>query len=113
MDNKQKFLIIRIIHSIVYFFMIACLGYIFYCAIAKRYDWTLLLALFAIVVEGAVLVFNRCNCPMTALAEKYSAEKGSVTDLFLPDWCARHSFRITTVIFIIEVIWLAIGYFSR
>jgi hypothetical protein len=113
MENKHKFLIIRIVHSIVYFFMMACLGYILFCAILKRYDWLLLTAIIAIVVEGTVLLFNRCNCPMTALAEKFSSGKGSVTDLFLPEWCARNTFKIATIVFIIELIWLAIEYFTR
>jgi hypothetical protein len=113
MDNKQKFLAIRIVHSIVYFFMMACLGYIFYCAIVKRYDWILLVSLIAIIIEGAVIFINRCNCPLTAFAEKYSSNKGSVTDLFLPEWCARNTFKIATIVFIIELIWLAIGYFIR
>jgi hypothetical protein len=47
------------------------------------------------------------------LAEKYSTKKGSVTDLFLPEWCAHNTFKIATAVFIIECIWLAIEYFSR
>jgi hypothetical protein len=110
MNNQQKFFIIRFVHSIIYFLMVACLSYLAYCAIAGRYDWTLLIALGAITVEGLVLLFNRGACPMTPLAGKYSDQRGSVTDLFLPDWCARHTFTIATIVFIIEVIWLASGY---
>lgn len=113
MDNKHKFLILRIVHSIIFFFMVACLSYILYCAIVRKYDWTLLLTLFTIVVEGIVLIFNRCNCPITSFADKFSTGRGSVTDLFLPDWCARHYFKIATILFIIELIWLAAGFFTR
>jgi hypothetical protein len=113
MRNTQKVFIIKFIHSIVYFFMVACLCYILYCAIARRYDWTLLIALGGIAAEGLVLLINRGTCPFTPLAEKYGAERGSVTDLFLPDWCARHTFRISTIVFIVELIWLGVGYFTR
>jgi hypothetical protein len=113
MNNKQKVFIIKLVHSAVFFFMIACLCYIFYCILAKRYDWTLLIALGAIVVEGLVLMFNRCTCPFTPLAEKYGAASGSVTDLYVPLWCARNTFKIATTVFVIEVIWLAITYFIR
>jgi hypothetical protein len=113
MNNKQKVFIIKLVHSIIYFFMVACLIYILYCAIARRYDWTLLVALGAILFEGLVLLINRGTCPFTPLAEKYGAARGSVTDLFLPEWLSRHTFRISTIVFIIELIWVAIGYFTR
>ena len=113
MNNKQKVFIIKFVHSVVYFFMVACLVYIFYCAVARRYDWTLLIALAGIVLEGVTLIINKGTCPFTPLAEKYGAEHGAVTDLFLPNWCARHTFKISTVVFIIELIWLAAGYFTR
>ena len=93
--------------------MVACLCYILYCAIAGRYDWTLLIALGAIFTEGIVLLVNRGTCPFTPLAEKYGAERGAVTDLFLPEWISRHTFRIATIVFIIELVWLAIGYFTE
>jgi hypothetical protein len=109
---KNRIFIIRLVHSIIYFFMIACLGYILYCAIVGRYDWTLLIAVAAIVIEGLILILNRGRCPLTNLAEKHGAASGSVTDLFLPMWFARNTFRIATIIFIIELIWLAIGYFT-
>jgi hypothetical protein len=113
MNNKQKVFVIKLVHSVVYFFMVACMAYMFYCAVARRYDWTLLAAIAGIAIEGLVLILNKGTCPFTPLAERYGAERGSVTDLFLPDWCARHTFRVSTVIVIIEVIWLAIGYFVR
>jgi hypothetical protein len=41
-------------------------------------------------VAGEVLVFagNGFRCPLTDLAERYGAEKGSVTDIYLPEWFA-------------------------
>ncbi len=112
MRNTQKVFVIKFVHSVIYFFMVACLCYIFYCALARRYDWTLLVALAAIFFEGLVLIINRGTCPFTPLAEKYGAASGSVTDLFLPMWCARHTFKISIVVFIIELVWLAVGYFT-
>jgi hypothetical protein len=47
------------------------------------------------------------------MAEKQGAKRGSVTDIFLPDWVARNIFRVATPLFIIELIVLAIRYFSE
>ncbi len=112
MENKKVFAV-KLVHSVIFFFMVACLCYILYCAIARRYDWTLLLALLAIVVEGLVLLLNNGRCPFTGLAEKYGSANGAVTDLFLPLWCARHTFRISTTVVIIELILLGVGYFTK
>ena len=91
--------------------MSACLIYILYCGITKTYDWTLLLAISAILINGLALLLNHGRCPLTTLAEKQGAEKGSVTDIFLPQWIARNVFRVSTVLFSAELVLLAFRYF--
>jgi hypothetical protein len=46
----------------------------------------------AAVVVGETVVFagNGFRCPLTGLAERYGAEKGSVTDIYLPTWFAHN-----------------------
>ncbi len=111
--NTKKIFTIKFIHSVIFVFMVACLAYILFCAIVKRYDWTLLVALAAIFIEGLALLLNRWRCPLTSLAEKYGAASGAVTDIFLPGWLTRHTFKISTALVIIELIWLAWGYFTK
>ncbi len=110
--HSKKIFAIKFVHSVIFIFMVACLVYILFCAIARRYDWTLLVALVAIFLEGLALLLNHGRCPLTSLAEKYGALNGAVTDIFLPDWMTRHTFKIATVLVVIELIWLAWGYFS-
>ena len=110
--HRKKIFAIKFVHSVTFIFMVACLLYILYCAIVRRYDWTLGVALVAIFIEGLALLLNRGRCPLTSLAEKYGAVNGAVTDIFLPDWLTRHTFKIATVLVVIELIWLAWGYFS-
>jgi hypothetical protein len=110
--NPKKIFAIKFVHSVIFIFMVACLAYILYCAIVRRYDWTLLTAMVAISVEGLALLLNRGRCPLTSLAEKHGAANGAVTDIFLPDWLTRHTFKIAMVWVAIELIWLAWGYFG-
>ena len=112
MNNKKKILILKVVHSVIYWIMVACLLYIFYCCIARRYDWTLGVAVGFILVEGLALAVNRFRCPLTTLAERWGADHGAITDIFLPGWLARNTFRISTAVFIVELIWLAVGYFT-
>jgi len=111
MVNKKVF-VVKFIHSILFWLMVFCLFYIFYCAIARTYDWTLLTAIGIIIIEGLSLAFNHWRCPLTTLAEKYGAEHGAVTDIFLPKLCARYVFKFSTALFIVELVWLSFGYFS-
>jgi hypothetical protein len=111
--QSTKIAILKVVHSVIFWIMVACLLYILYCAIARRYDWTLLGAVAFILLEGLVLLINRFRCPLTTLAERWGADHGAITDLFLPGWLARNTFKISTVLFIVELFWLAIGYFTR
>ena len=84
-----------------------------YCGITQTYNWILLLAISTIVIEGLALLLNKGRCPLTTFAEKQGAEKGSVTDIFLPDWIARHVFKVSTALFSVELILLTFRYFIR
>lgn len=44
-----------------------------------------------VLAESAAFVSNNQVCPLTPLAEELGAERGSVTDIFLPDWLARRT----------------------
>ena len=50
--------------------------------------------------ECAVFAANGFVCPLTPLAERYGAERGSVTDIFLPDVIARNLAWIATPILV-------------
>jgi hypothetical protein len=92
--------------------MVACLAYILYCCVARSFTPVLLVAIGVILLEGIVLLLNRGRCPFTTLAEKYGADNGAVTDLFLPDWLARNTFRIFTTLFVLELLVLGFRYMS-
>jgi uncharacterized membrane protein YozB (DUF420 family) len=42
-----------------------------------------------VVGESLVFVANGFRCPLTAVAESLGAERGSVTDIYLPGWFAH------------------------
>jgi hypothetical protein len=96
---------------LIFFFASVCLLYILYAGVTKTFNWILLIALVTILIEGVVLILNKWRCPLTTLAEKYGAEKGSVTDIFLPTIIARNVFKGFAVLFTAEVVLLGIRYF--
>ena len=104
---------IKFLHTVIFMFMVACIVWVGYCAVARRYDWTLGAALLPIFIEGIVLLLNRCQCPVTTLTRRVTGLNAAVTDLFMPRVIADNTFRISTVIVAIELIALAVGYFTR
>ena len=91
--------------------MSACLLYILYAGVTKTFNWVLFMAIVTIFIEGRVLILNKWRCPLTSLAEKYGADNGSVTGMFLPGVIARNVFKIAIVLFPAELVLLGIRYF--
>ena len=92
------------------FFMLGCLFYILFAGLTATFNIALLVAVATIAIEGMVISLNGCQCPLTVLAEKYGAEKGSVTDLFMPPIVARNLFRWSPYIFAGELVLLGVRY---
>ena len=109
---RHKLFIIKFTHSVIFWWQVVCLGYLLFVCIKATFNILVLLAIISILLNGLLLLLNKGRCPFTSMAEKKGAKKGSVTDIFLQDWVARNIFRIATPLFIIELIILAVRYFT-
>jgi hypothetical protein len=71
----------KVFHTLAWLSIESCVVYVLWAGFAGRSDRRAGLA--AAVVAGETLVFagNGFRCPLTGLAERYGAERGSVTDL--------------------------------
>jgi hypothetical protein len=59
--------------------------------------------------ESAVYVGNGFTCPLTPVAERLGAERGSVADIYLPAWFARRLPVIAGSTFATGLVLSAIG----
>jgi len=77
---------IKAVHTLAWRSIESCVAYVLWAGFADRSDRRAGVA--ATVVAGETLVFagNGFRCPLTELAERYGAEHGSVTDIYLPKW---------------------------
>ena len=65
--------------------------YVLFAGIAGRTDKRVGIASAVVAGESLVFAANGFRCPLTELAERYGAERGSVTNIYLPTWFAhRH-----------------------
>jgi hypothetical protein len=105
--------IIKSVHSLVLFWVAFCIAYLFYAVLAGDYGTLMIVALGSTILEGLVVAANRGACPLRALAERYGAENGSVTELFLPKPVARNAFRVAFPFLGLELVALTARYFIR
>jgi hypothetical protein len=109
---RNKLFFIKFVHSVIFWWQVIGLGYLLFAGIIRTFNILVLLAVISIITNGILLLLNKGRCPFTTLAEKQGANKGSVTDIFLPDYIARNIFKVATPIFVLELIILAVRYFS-
>lgn len=99
---------IKTFHAAVFLLITVALGMLIYEVIVNRITLLGWISVAVIGIEGAVLIFNNWECPLTGYAEELGAEDGQVANLFLPEWLAERVFYIYGVLCVAALIALAI-----
>jgi hypothetical protein len=81
--------LIKGIHSLAFLAELGAIGWLLVSGLLGRHDRTVGVAALMVAAESGVFLANRGVCPLTPLAERYGAVRGSVSDIFLPDVVAR------------------------
>ena len=81
--------VVRAVHSAVFLVELGAILWLVVTGVTGRRDCTVAVAGGLVAAEAAVFVANSGVCPLTPLAERLGARRGSVSDIFLPDVMAR------------------------
>jgi len=81
--------VVRAVHAAVFLVELAAILWLVVTGLVGRRDRTVALAGALVAAEAAVFIANGGVCPLTPLAERLGARRGSVSDIFLPDAIAR------------------------
>lgn len=83
--------------------------------VAWRGEFELAAALIGLVlVEVAILVANGMRCPLTDVAERFTADRADNFDIYLPLWLARYNKAIFGWLFAAGFVWtLALWWGAR
>ena len=76
------------IHTLAWFSIEACMAYVLYAGFARRSDRRAGIAAGVVAAETLIFAGNGFRCPLTQVAERLGAGRGSVTDIYLPRWLA-------------------------
>ncbi|NND07020.1 MAG: hypothetical protein HKN87_11625 [Saprospiraceae bacterium] len=104
MNQANKLLTIKLIHTLVWAFLVVLIIYIGYAGFSDTitiYTW---IGIGLIIAEGLVLLLFKMSCPLTVVARNYSDSQKDNFNIFLPNWLAKHNKLIFTSIFVVGLI---------
>jgi hypothetical protein len=90
-DQQRRWMLatIRGCHSAVFLVMLSAIAWLVATGLTGRRDRSVAIAGGLVAIQSVVFIGNHGVCPLTPLAERYGARRGSVSDIFLPDVIAR------------------------
>lgn len=90
---------VKVLHTVAWAFFAGCILAI--PVLAARGDFGWAGALIALVsVEVLVLAVNRWRCPLTAIAARYTQDRRTNFDIYLPLWLARYNKHVFGPLFV-------------
>jgi hypothetical protein len=95
---------IKLVHTVIFWVLSSCVMYALLSGATDRITTWTWIALGAVVLEGGVLLAFGGVCPLTLLAERRGAVRGSVADIFLPKWIADQIFPICGTTYAVAVL---------
>jgi hypothetical protein len=102
MNTAYRLITIKIAHTVVWVFFVACIVGIPITAHFGYFKWAGLLTL-AVLFEVAILLFNHGRCPLTAVAARYTPQREANFDIYLPRWLAKYNKEIFSLVFLVGV----------
>lgn len=81
---------VKVVHTLAWFSIESCVIYVLFAGFARRSDRRAAIAAAVVAGESLIFAWNGFRCPLTDVAEHLGAERGSVTDIYLPRWFAHN-----------------------
>ncbi len=98
---------IKLVHTLIFWGLSACVLYAVWSGLVDRITTLTWVAVLLTLLEGLVLLAFGGTCPLTILAERRGAARGSVADIFLPKPVADRIFPVCGTTFFIALIVIA------
>jgi uncharacterized membrane protein YhaH (DUF805 family) len=105
--KNTKLIIIKSIHTLIWFFFNVVIFYMLYAVVTNRIDQWLWIGYGFFILEGIILLIFKFFCPLTLLARRYSDSGKANFDIYLPEWLAKNNkliyLSLLFVIFLITI----------
>ena len=107
MKASTALLTVKLVHTAVWLFFVACIVAIPLAARLQRFEWAVAMSA-AVLLETLVLLVNRWSCPLTGIAARYTEARRANFDIFLPLWLARNNKLIFGTLYVCGVAYAAV-----
>jgi hypothetical protein len=78
---------VKVAHTAIWAFFVLAIGAIWVFAVQGNLTGAVC-AIGIVLIEVVVLGFNRGRCPLGAVVERYTDDRGANFDIYLPAWLA-------------------------
>jgi hypothetical protein len=98
---------IKLLHTVIWAFLAASIMVLPVLGVLRRFRWAAILTVI-VLLECGVLAANGIRCPLSDLAARYTDERASNFDIYLPNWLASHNKAIFGTLFVVSeliVLW--------
>ena len=91
MNAQQSLFLVRAVHTAIWAFFAGLIFYILIAGITGAITPAVYVSIALVAVESLVLIFFGWRCPLTIIAFRYTEDRASNFDIFLPAWLAEHN----------------------
>ena len=98
---------IKVLHTVIWAFLAASILALPLLAELRRFRWAAILSVI-VLLECGVVAVNGGRCPLSDLAARYTDERASNFDIYLPNWLANRNKAIFGTLFVVNeliVLW--------
>jgi hypothetical protein len=98
---------IKLLHTAIWALLAASILALPLAGLLRRFRLSVILSA-VVLLECGVLAVNGGRCPLTDLAARYTLDRDSNFDIYLPDWLAEHNKVIFGTLFVLGeliVVW--------
>ena len=97
---------IKILHTAAWAFFVGCILALPAAANLHCFRCASILAA-VVLAECVVLAVNRCRCPLTGLAARYTEDRSPNFDIYLPRWLAQYNKQLFGSLFVAGLLYAA------
>ena len=98
---------IKLLHTVIWAFLAASILVLPVAGFLRRFRLAAILSVI-VLLECGLLAVNGGRCPMSDLAARYTDERASNFDIYLPNWLASRNKTIFGTLFVVNeliVLW--------
>ena len=81
---------IKLLHTLIWAFLAASILALPILAVWRRFRWAAILTVI-VLLECVVLAADGGRCPLTDVAARFTVDRNSNFDIYLPNWLAEHN----------------------